>query len=225
MSCWNNCNTKRSSNTDALNAKGLALERLARYDEAILSYHRALDINANNIDALYNEANLYLSLGKSYQAAGKYGEATGKYREAATILNQVLVYDSNNIRALESLHQLYSNYTFEFDKSLSTAKKLFDLQPNPERKIMLAEDFIKSGKYKKGRQLALEAKKEVPWEKIKRQCIIRLLILSSYLLEGDSVKGNRELADFINFYEILENFKIDENEWNFNGLVRAINAS
>jgi tetratricopeptide (TPR) repeat protein len=218
-----------ANNTDAFNAKGLVLERLGKYDEAILSYHRVLDIDANNSNALYNEANLCLSLGKSYESAGKSYEAARKYHEAINVFNCIIAFDSNNIPTLESLRQLYSNYTFEFDKSLLTAKKLFDLQPDPERKTMLAEDFIKIGKYKKGRELALEVNGEIQWEKIKGraavagQCTIRLIILASYLLEDDSAKGNKELLDFLNYYKELKTFKIEENEWNFNGLIKAIN--
>ena len=147
----------------------------------------------------------------------------GKYDEAAELFNKILAFDPANISALDSLHLLYSNYTFEFDKSLPIAMKLFEIQPTPERKMVLAEDFIKTGKYKRGRELAFEVKKEIPENKIRRQSIIRFLILSSYLMEGDSIKGNEQLSNFLSYYEEQESFKIEEDEWNFEGLIKAVN--
>ena len=140
------------------------------------------------------------------------------------LFNKILAFDPANISALDSLHLLYSNYTFEFDKSLPIAMKLFEIQPTPERKMVLAEDFIKSGKYKRGRELAFEVKREIPENKIRRQSIIRFLILSSYLMEGDSIKGNEQLSDFLRYYKEQESFKI-EDEWNFEGLIKAVNPN
>ena len=141
------------------------------------------------------------------------------------LFNKILAFDPANISALDSLHLLYSNYTFEFDKSLPIAMKLFEIQPTPERKMVLAEDFIKTGKYKRGRQLAFEVKKEIPENKIRRQSIIRFLILSSYLMEGDSIKGNEQLSNFLRYYKEQESFKIEEDEWNFEGLIKAVNPN
>ena len=207
------------NNVTAWYNRGLALTNIGKYEEAIKSYDRVLEIDENNADALYNKANLLIAIGK-YDAA-----AAGKYDAAARLLNRILAANPNEIRALDSLRQLYSNYTFEFDKALSTATKLFKIQPTPETKTMLAEDFIKSGKYKKGRELAIEAKSETPENKIKRQCTIRLLILLSYFLEDNIIKGKKQLFDFLNYYRELEYFEIDENEWNFNGLIKAINVN
>jgi YVTN family beta-propeller protein len=209
--CYNKVLKINANNTDALNAKGLALERLGKYDEAILCYNKVIEIDANNTDAIYNKAHLMIE--------------DRKYDEAAELFNKILAFDPANISALDSLHLLYSNYTFEFDKSLSTAMKLFEIQPTPERKMVLAEDFIKTGKYKRGRELALEAKKEIPENKIRRQSIIRLLILSSYLMEGDSIKGNEQLSNFLSYYKEQESFKIEEDEWNFEGLIKAVNPN
>ena len=58
-----------ANNTDALNAKGLALERLGKYDEAIKCYNRVMEIDANNTDAIYNKAHLMIDAGKYDEAA------------------------------------------------------------------------------------------------------------------------------------------------------------
>jgi tetratricopeptide (TPR) repeat protein/DNA-binding beta-propeller fold protein YncE len=238
-----------ANNINALNAKGLALERLGKYDEAIKSYDRVLEIDANNTDALYNKANLHISRGKYDEAIKSYDRvleidanntdvlykkahlmiSLDKYDEAAGVFKKIIDSNPANISALESLHELYSNKTFEFDKSLSIAKKLYDMENEPDKKtrkkIVLAEDFIKTGKYSKGIELALEAKRESLSSKIRRQSIIRFLMLSSYLLEGNSIRGSKQLVDFLNYYKELEDFEIDEKEWNFSGLIKVITSS
>ena len=78
------------------------------------------------------------------------------------------------------------------------------------------------GKNKKGRELAMESKKEFPPENIKGQSCARLLVLTSYFLEGNTVKGNEKLVNFLRFYEALQNFKVEEKKWNFKRLNKAI---
>jgi tetratricopeptide (TPR) repeat protein len=148
----------------------------------------------------------------------------GKYFEAEEHYNRVYELDHHNISALEALHQLYSNYTYQFVKSLEISQKLLEIEPSPERRIMVAEDYIKTGNYKKGRQYALQVLKDTSSGRIKRQSIIRFLILTSYFMQGDSTNGKKELIEFIEYYRQLEDFKIDEKEWSFNGLVYLIHS-
>ncbi len=216
--------SQKTKYTEVLNDKGLALEKLGRLDEAIQSYDKALEIDEKNIDALYNKSNVYHVLGIYQEVEGKSDDALNSYREAVGGLNKIVGLESTNVRALELLRELYSNYIFKYNDALAIDAKLLAIESTPVRKSKFAEDLIKVGKNRKGRQLAYEAKREIPSEQIKRQSCVRLLILSSYLLEGNSIKGNEELVDFLRFYEVLENFKVEEKEWNFNGLFRAING-
>jgi YVTN family beta-propeller protein len=209
---------------EALNAKGLALEKLGRSDDAIQSYDKVLEIDEKNIEALYNKSNVYHVLGKYQEAEGKsYQQAINSYREAISGLKKIVDIQPANVRALELLRELFSNYTFEYNDALAIDAKLLAVESTPVRKSKFAEELIKVGKNKKGSQLAFEAKKQIPSEQIKRQSCVRLLILASYFLEGNSIKGNEELVDFLKFYDPLENFKVEEKEWNFNGLVKVIN--
>ncbi|MFZ0344425.1 MAG: tetratricopeptide repeat protein [Nitrososphaeraceae archaeon] len=216
--------SQKTKYIEVLNNKGLAFEKLGRFDEAVQSYDKALEIDEKNIDALYNKSNTYHVLGKYQEAEGKSDQALKSYMEAVGRLNKIVGLESNNVRALELLRELYSNYVFEYNNALTVDAKLLAIESTPLRKSKFAEDMIKVGKNKKGRQLAFEAKREIPSEQIKRQSCVRLLILSSFFLEGNSIKGNEELVDFLRFYEVLENFKVEEKEWNFNGLIKAINS-
>ena len=223
-------------NVGAFNAKGLALEGLGRFDElgrlgdlgrfdeAIQSYDRVLEIDEKNIDALYNKSNAHHAIGRHQEVEGKSDLSQNSYREAVGGLERIIGLESTNIRALELLRELFSNYIFEYNKALDIDAKLLAIESTALRKAKLAEDLIKVGKNKKGRHLAFEAKSDIPQGKIKRQSCVRLLTLSSYFLEGNSIKGNEELVDFLRFYEVLEDFKVEEKDWNFNGLIRAINS-
>ena len=223
-------------NAKALNAKGLALEELGRFDElgrlgdlgrfdeAIQSFDKVLEIDEKNIDALYNKSYAHYAIGRHQGVEGKSDLSQNSYREAVGGLERIIGLESTNIRALELLRELFSNYSFEYNKALDIDAKILAIESTALRKAKLAEDLIKVGKNKKGRQLAFEAKRDIPPEKIKRQSCVRLLILTSYFLEGNSIKGNEELGDFLRFYEVLENFKVEEKEWNFNGLIKEIDS-
>ena len=44
-------------------------------------------------------------------------------------------------------------------------------------------------------------------------------------MEGDSIKGNEQLSNFLRYYKEQESFKIEEDEWNFEGLIKAVNPN
>ena len=86
-----------------------------------------------------------------------------------------------------------SNFTFEYDKGLQESRRLLEIESNLESKVMVAEDLVKTGNYNEGREYALRVLNETPQQAVKLQSILRLIILSSYFLEGKSAKGNKEL--------------------------------
>jgi YVTN family beta-propeller protein len=90
-------------------------------------------------------------------------------------------------------------------------------------KILLSEDYIKNGNYNQGRKIAKEISNEIPKESITRQIIVRFLIIVSYLLQGKIEQGISMLDKFLTYYRNLDiDFKIEENQWNFKGLLHAI---
>ena len=136
----------------------MALEKQGSYDFAANCYDNAREINPDDSNALYNKAKLSLLLGNLDRKRNQDRRALDKYHEAVKLVNELLAVDPNHTLALELLRELYSNYTFEFSMALNTITKLFSISPSPRSKIMLAEDFVKVGNLKKGRELAVELK-------------------------------------------------------------------
>jgi YVTN family beta-propeller protein len=205
-------------NTDALNARGLALERLGRYEDAVKYYDKVLELDPKITDAWYHKGCLLLS-------GGKYSEAEKNFNYAYSLAN---ANKSDNYRnaALAALRQLYSNNTYQFEKSVEISQRLLEIDPSEEKRAMLAEDYIKSGRYKESREFSFQALRNVPPNRVRSQSIIRFLILASYYMEGDSNNGNRQLTEFIEYYkEIDEDFKVDEKQWSFNGLIYSIDKN
>ena len=203
--------------TETLNGRGLTLERLGRYEEAISCYDNVIRIDPNNIDAWYHKGCLLLN-------SGNYAEAENYYKHAYD-LTKVDHLNHYKISILVALRELYSNHTYQFDKSLKISQNLSEIEPASERMAMLAEDYIKTRSYSKGRECSLQALKDTPSSRIRIQSIIRLLILTSYMMEGNFTNGNKRLAEFIEYYKELEDFKVDEDQWSFDGLIYSINKN
>jgi tetratricopeptide (TPR) repeat protein len=208
---------KDPKNIEALNAKGLALEKLMRYDDAIHLFDLVIAQNPPFvIDIIIKKGDIFMII-VNYQAAEK------SYIDA-------LERDPHNISALNQLHTLYSNYTFQYDKAISITeqllKSLSDQEAKIDTKLLLGQDLINIGNYKQGRKIVEETIKEIPNEFIKRQIIVRFLIIASYLLQGKTNEGVSMLHKFLTYYRNLDiDIKYEENQWNFKGLLNAINKN
>jgi YVTN family beta-propeller protein len=217
IECYERALEINLDHTDALNGKGLALERLGRYEEAVKSYDKVLEKDPNNTAAWYHKGCVLLS-------SGKYSEAERHFNHVYELTKDSKL-DHYNVSALVALRHLYSNHTYQFDKSLEISQNLLEIEPSSERRAMLAEDYIKTRSYKKGRECSLHALKDTPPNRIRIQSIIRFLILTSYIMEGNFTNGNKQLAEFIEYYKELEDFKVDEKQWSFDGLIYSINKN
>jgi YVTN family beta-propeller protein len=248
-------------NTEALNEKGLALEKLRKYDDAIQLFDLVIEKNPPfTIDTIIKKGDIFMII--------------GNYKAAEKSYNDALNYDPHNIPALNKLHTLYSNYTFQYDKAISVSQLLLKNLSVPQTqnsdklinyvytksqrdklinyvytksqrkkniqvkqknllneeivdaKFLLSEDYIKNGNYKQGRKIAKETIKDIPKESIKKQIIVRFLIIASYLLQGKKDEGILELDKFLTYYRNLDiDIKIEENQWNFKGIINAINEN
>jgi YVTN family beta-propeller protein len=233
-------------NMEALNAKGNALEKLIKYDEAIQIFDIVIEKNPHFvIDTIVKKGDIFM--------------AKGEYQKAEKSYNDALKRDPNNISALDNLHKLYSNYTYQYDKAISVNKRLLNNlsisqtqnkdkimnyiytksqrknsiqakqknllnEENLDVKISLSEDFIKNGNYKQGRIIAKETK--IPNEYIRKQIIVKFLIIASYLLQGKKDEGISKLDKFLTYYRNLDlDVKFEENQWNFKGLIHTINTN
>ena len=103
-------------NIEALNAKGLALENLEKYNDAIQIFDIVIAHNPQSvIDTIIEKGDIFMKLGK---------ESPRNYQEAEKSYNDALKRDPNNILSLHKLHTLYSNHTFQYDKAISVSKQL-----------------------------------------------------------------------------------------------------
>jgi superkiller protein 3 len=200
------------NNTDALNSKGLALERLGKYDEANQSYDIALDLAPNNPDTWLRKARI-----KSRKHC---------YPEAIKCYNQAAALSPNDMTILTELREIYSNHTYEYDKALENALKLNQKNHDSLTEIMVAEDFIKSGNNMEGRKHANRASSIIPAKSVKLRSIAEYLILCSYYMQGKILEGDKKIKEFFEGYKSLDKgFRIEDEFWNFNGLIKAIERS
>ena len=172
---------------------------MGRYAEATASYDKVLELDPNNVAALNGIAD-------NLRNKGEYDQAIRYYRKDRSL-------DSNNVYALEQLHFIYSRPTNQLDKAIETAQKLLNItNGSPQVKMFLVEDLIKSGRYNEGRTIAQDALKNIKISDVKRQLILRFLIISSYFLDGHSAQGVKELGVIVDYYHNLQgiSFKIDD---------------
>ena len=166
-------------------------------------------MDPNNVAALNAKAD-------NLQNKGDYDEAISYYEKTKGL-------DGNNVYALEQLHFIYSRQSNQLGKAVETTHKLLNITNNsPQVKTFLAEDLIKSGKYNEGRAVAQDALKNA---NVKRQLILKFLIISSYFLDGRRDEGEKELGNIVDYYQNLEGIsvKIEDEELDFRGFRELVN--
>ncbi|MGH9981310.1 MAG: tetratricopeptide repeat protein, partial [Nitrososphaeraceae archaeon] len=205
------------NNIEALNAKGYALERLGRYDEAIQIFDIViLQKPIYVIDTIIKKGHILIK--------------REKYSEAEECFNEGLHLDPNNTFILTELQLLYSNYTFQYTKAISVTEKLLknvsDLEAKRDTKLLLAQNLICTRKYVQGREVAKQVIKNLPDQAIRRRGIARALVLISYLLQGKKYEGIEELEKFLAYYNDIDiDVKSEEDQWNFKGINYAISRN
>ena len=229
---------------DGWTTKGLALYSLGKHDEAIKCFDKAIEIDPDYAWGWYGKG-IALQKLKQYEGAiecstkaielnpthpyswivkGYNLRAIGDYSEAEKCYQRALTLDSKNIDALEGLRLIYSDFKYEYDKALQLARRVLEINPGFSAKTSIAENLIKVGNYEEGRKYALQALNET--QDTVYQCNIRFFIFSSYLLEGDTTNGDKEFKNFRDYYEKQnEDFKVEEEQWSFRGLINVINKS
>jgi tetratricopeptide (TPR) repeat protein len=194
--------------------KGSALQKLKQYKEAIECSAKAIELNPNDPNFPYP----WIVKGDSLRTIGDYSEAEHCFKKAHDL-------DPNNMDALYGLGLIYSEYTYDYDKALQMDREILEINPDDlVAKACIAEDLIKAGSYEEGRKYALQAINET--QDTVYQGIIRFLISTSYLLEGDTTNGGKELAKFLDDYKNPNgDFKVEEERWIFRGLINVISES
>jgi tetratricopeptide (TPR) repeat protein len=191
-------------------SKGLVLQSLKNYIEAISCFDTVIEKDPNYINAwIYKGDILYV---------------IGNFSEAESCLETAFKLDPKNIITIENLLHIYSSIKHEYDKALQLAQVLLEIKPDFMAKANMAESLILVGKYEEGRKYSLQALSET--QNAFEKCITRLFILSSYLLDDDEANGRKEYTKFFEFYKNLDkDFKIEEELWDFRGLINVISKS
>jgi len=97
------------------NSLGIAYHKKGMYDEAIVEYERALEINPNH-------ALVYHNLGSSYGMKGMYDEAIGEYKKGIEL-------NPNSTEAHNNLGAAYFNKGM-YDDAIAECKKALEINPN-----------------------------------------------------------------------------------------------
>jgi hypothetical protein len=175
------------------------------------------------------------------------------YEKAAQLYKEIVKSDTKYVSARVNLSFLYSEYLFNPEESLKYAREVEKLQPNSESRSNLIEALIRAGLYKNEaeKHTLYEEARGYAQEVIKTgegidkkggrspdflnkdtlnysgyQILNRFFVLCSYMLEGKYDESDGALKGFIRYYRRLgKDFRIRDEEWIFNGLVKAVAES
>ncbi len=242
IECYDKAVSIDQNYIDAWHGKGIVLYNLGKYEESIACFDKAINIDRNYAKAWHGKA-IALQTLKQFKEAlrcadkaikldpkdlysllvrGYSLQALGKYSEAEQCYNKALDLDPKNINALSDLSLLYSEFLYNYEKALELKRRVLEIDPdNFLAKTNIVENLIKVGRYKEARKYALQVLDE-SLDTVK-QCIIKFLIFTSYLLEGNTTNGTNEFFDY--YSKLDKDFKIEEEQWIFRGLIKAINKS
>ena len=93
------------------------------------TYDRVIEINPNNVDA--------------WNSKGYFLTKLGKYEQAIACFDETIKLGGDSVLALNELHKIHSNFTFEYDKGLQESRRLLEIESNLESKVMVAENLLR----------------------------------------------------------------------------------
>jgi tetratricopeptide (TPR) repeat protein len=133
---------KTDENYSLYFAKGTLLDNLGNFEEAVISYSKAIELNPEFFDAVYNLAALYFNQGVKFleeankvpaREVEKYDDLIGKsnieFKKSIPYMERALEIDPENLQTIESLRNLYFRYRNEDEENM---KKYEDI--NEKRK-------------------------------------------------------------------------------------------
>jgi tetratricopeptide (TPR) repeat protein len=175
---------------------------------------------------LDQEADSLIVKGNSFYHKSDYKLAERYYKEALRV-------------ALINLNVLYGEKLHKYEKSEEVNRQLLKMDQSVEAKTNFVESLLRVGKYGEARTIASEVIKSPKSEQPERdsskllyesaldyegyQVINKFFIACSYFLDGDRENGRNQLSSFLDSIE--RTFKIDREQWIFEGLAKSIDNS
>jgi tetratricopeptide (TPR) repeat protein len=228
--------------------KGIIFEDKREFHEALKFYDKTIEINPQSEYAWCGKGNAFYYLQKYDEAITCYDKAIElntnfalSWNNKGQVLNRMEIYDEAIIcidRALNINPNYHTAWTSKSTSllgigNLSEARYCLNMSINLslknfeklgiEDQITLAENLIKVERCEEGRKYLSQAMSET--DDTALQSIIRFLILSSRVIDGDSTNFLLELPSFIEYYLDREpDFKIGEEYWDFSGLGNIIKS-
>jgi len=218
ITCYDTAAKLDRYNIWAWTYKGHALDLLGNHKEAVKQYRKAVRNSDRAISN--NPEDLYIQLAK-----GDSLLAMDQISEAKKCLKKALNLEPTNADILMKLGAVYSDYTFEPKKGIEISQQMLKINPRNEfAKAGMVEDLTAVGRYREARRYASQVMKET--QNVVFQSVMRYLVFASYVLEGKIVSSHKAFTEFVNYYRSLgDDFKIEENQWIFRGLIHAIRKS
>lgn len=213
--------------------KGYVLFKLQKYEQAITYYDKALELDRNSDLAHQSKSAALLKLDRNDEALD--------YVDKGIKLNP-------NVRSLWSLKGTILQASGKYGEAEESFNTSIDLGLQEvgnlkfDEKAELAEKLIIVRRYSEGsyyaRQALNEAQRAVFDDKAAWECILRFLLLSSYLLQADSTSqadsignlkeftmGTAEFNRFVAAFKQLDEDFRAWDYWDFTALVSAIKGN
>jgi tetratricopeptide (TPR) repeat protein len=223
--------------------KGACLDQLQRLDEAIECYDRAIELQPKSFWSWNNKGWAYVRQDKSEEALRFFDQAIeldgseslpwvnksetlkklGRIDEAIQTLNSARGVVSNQNDILLNLATLLADYRSDDGGALECYERILESSPDDTLvKAGLVEILIKLGRYRDGRQRALEVVQASKDHDLRY--IVDYLVVVSHALEGSNI--NAELPKLVERFRSPDKTVLTEStNWNYRGITRTIRKS
>ena len=120
MKTYNNKNDDESLSGSDVVSNGIRLIQLERFDEALLCFNRAIDLNSENADAWYNKGRILAYFGDNNEALNCFNRAAKQWlRQGLLLLENDSLNDAFN--HIERAYRADPNHVFH--KAVSALMK------------------------------------------------------------------------------------------------------
>jgi tetratricopeptide (TPR) repeat protein len=201
-------------------------ESLTQYKQTIKQAERFIQTKTNLFDSLIVKgASLRDIIAISNVEVQDNSNIPSLIEQVVDCLDQLLALDPHNMSVLALRIAVYSDLLHDHQEALLTAQAMLEKdQSDTSVRATYAEALFLAGQYEKSRQYATEILDDE--QDPKYQCIIRVVLTASYLLDGNDNEGLQELDKLLNYYKSLTpKFEINVIDWIFESVTDVIRSS